>query len=1125
MTLKTILSRSIIVLSLLFYIQLNAQETSSAMNGRIISDKGEDLIGAVVQAVHTPTGSKYTAETDLNGRFNLSNLRPGGPYEITIIYVGYKEQKLKDVYLTLGNTAKFDVSMSENNAILEEVQITGSKDIKTGASTNISKEQLMGLPTLSRNFTDMTRLTPQASNNAFAGTSWRYNNVAIDGAINNDAIGFSPSLGGQSPTSNMPGSSTRTNSISLDAIEQVQVQIAPYDVKLGNFTGGSINAITRSGTNDVTGSVYGFGRNAAITGPNNAGDKSKMPSSYYDYQTGFRVGLPLIKNKLFFFTNEEITKRVEPTFYNSGQSGSVVSDTLVKVIDNYLINKYGYNPGSNATGNTQGYTIYSQSDKFFNRLDWNISDKHKLSLRNNSIISQASNLEESSQAYQFPGYDFVQKNVQSSTVMELKSRFNNSFSNNAILGFTTIHDYRDPTAQGNSIFPQIQINGVGPNAANKFVGNGQLFLGSNREAGIFNTSQKTFEFTDNLNWYKGNHSFTFGTHNEFYFINYGFINSWNGRYDFSSVSNFLNNQPSRVRATYNLGDNSRDYNYNNPSATFNINLLSAYVQDDWQVSKRLKVTPGIRIDMPVVGSSPQIATTNPYNIENPAANTDQNYGSTYTHTATSQIPSGLFGQPLISPRIGFNWDVKGDQSIVIRGGSGLFTGRIPFAWLGYAYYNNGVNFGSFDYKPTGPLPFNLPTDPTNFSNFGTTLVNGKPIDGTQRREIDLIDKNFKMPQNWRSNLAVDFKLPGGYQLTLEGIFTQVVHDVKLQMINLKDSVSYNTYDVNHQQPVYLKGGTYNNRVNNNFSNVYLLSNTNQGYRYSLTAQLKKTYKWGFDWMAAYTYGQSFDVLNGIRNSPESGWQTNQSLVANSPALTHSNFDIRSIIIASAGYKKEWSKSNTSYISLIFSGQSGSPFTYTNGNSISNSGTQVDLAYIPKFDANGNPDITLENVTRADGSVYTAQQQTTDLRNFIEGDSYLKSREGKFTERNEGRTPWNNRLDLRLMHDFNLYTGSSKSTTEAPAVNGRKHTIQVTFDIINFTNLLNPKWGYYYFVPNTINQSVDIGLKPAAFNANGTIKNDPITGKSEFTFSAPQSTYSIDQLASRFQCQLGLRYLF
>ena len=1090
-----------------------AQITTSALTGKIADSKGEVLPGATVQAVYKPTNATSAVNTNAEGRYTLVNLTPGGPYEITITFVGYKTEKYNDVYLKLGETAKVDVSLNEESQQLTEVVVSGANQEaieKVGTGTSVSREQIQTLPTLSRSFSDFTRLTPQSSNNSFAGTNFRYNNITLDGAINNDAIGFSPSLGGLSGTANQPGSSTRTNSFSLDAVQQVQVQIAPYDVSIGNFTGGNINAVSRSGSNTITGSVYGFGRGAAITanynGPGKLADPS-INSSYYDYQAGFRLGLPIVKDKLFWFTNEEITRNSVPQFYpanaqgyfmnqtvdqldasRNGAAGTPtasqpygsmsIADAITAKLESLPTSQYnttgGYNPG--ATGN---YNIYSKSVKFFNRFDWVINQNHSLAIRNNSIISEASNLDRTTLEFQFGNYDFAQKNTNISTVAELKSRFGSNASNSLIVGYTDIKDRRDPL--GSVIFPQMQINGLS---------GGDVLVGSNREAGIFNMRQKTFEFTDNFKYFTGNHALTFGTHNEFYKINYVFINSWNGRFDYNTLDDFLADHPARIRALYSNTDNSRATLLNNSPAKFNVSLTSLYAQDEWTINN-FRLTYGLRADLPLLPTGPN-GTRRSELTADPA-----NYGTTYSYgTPGSQVSTNYFGKPYVSPRIGFNYDVKGDNSIVLRGGSGLFTGRIPFAWLGYTYVNNASTFSQIDYKPStaaaAPAQV-IPTDPSTFAAYNTNVAKSP----ANRTELDLLDKNFSLPRMWRSNLAVDLQLGGGYKLTLEGLYTKTIKDLYIKQINLKDSAFYASYDANKQQPLYINAGHTGNRVYNNFTSIYLVTNTNQGYRYQLTAQLSKSYPFGLSFMAAYTYGQSKDILNGIRNSPESGWQLNQALNPNNPGLTYSNFDIRHRIIATVQYKKTWGESGTSYVSLIPTFQSGSPFTYViKSNTLTGNGQQVDLFYIPKLSGNAS-EVNPYGLTDA---------QKTAFNNFIDGDTYLSKHRGEFTQRNGARTPWNNSMDLRLMHDINFKVGG-----------GKTNTLQITLDVINFSNLISKYWGVYYYTPNTFSSSVDSGLSISSRTA--------ATGAVQGSYTTPTAKWSIDQFNSRAQAQLGVRYIF
>ncbi|GAA3953809.1 TonB-dependent receptor [Chitinophaga oryziterrae] len=1059
---------------------LKAQITSSQLTGKVVSAKGEMLPGVTVLAVNTSTGTRYGGQTNAEGRYLINNLNPGGPYTITVTFIGYKKEERINVNLGLGSTT-FNFQLADESTALSEVVVKGNNTGKAGGF-RVGQNALKTLPSLNRSFQDFTRATPQSNNNSFLGTNYRYNNVTLDGAINNDAIGFSPSLGGQGNTSGQPGSSTRTNPVSLDAVQDIQVLLAPYDVKIGNFLGGSINAVTRSGTNEFHGSVYGFGRNASLIGKNNAGDGSKLPSDFHDYQTGVRLGFPIIKDKLFFFTNEEITRRNDPVILGAGSSDMklLTVDQAQQIRQHMLdldVTKTGkYDPGT--YGNT---SIYSNSNKFFNRLDWNINDKHQLSIRNNTITSQATNLERDQQNFRFSGIDYKQVNNQSSTVAELKSHFSNTLSNSLIVGYSNIHDYRNPTSDPS--LPQIQIASNG----------GTIFLGTDREAAIFNMKQKTFEFTDNVSIFKGRNNITIGTHNEFYNITYGFVNSWNGRVDYKTIADFLADKPSRVRGNFNYTDNSRDYIMDNPSAKFKIGLYSVYAQDEIQVSDRFKITPGIRFDYTNLPNKQALSdkTVN--------ATEDANYGTTYTYTKPKDIRNKYLNNVQISPRLGFNFDINGDQSLVLRGGTGLFTGRIPFAWLGYAYYNNGTSYGAYDKKFGYTSATDAPaagTNPVNVNNQGAAqFVAGQGVnvhDATGATQVDLIDNNFKMPQMWRSSLALDYSTPDQWRFTLEGIYTKTIYDLKFQQVNLVDNPTYMIYDTQKQQPIYSGA-----KINSKFTNAYLLSNTKEGYRYGITGQVSKTFKLGLNASAAYTYGQSKDITNGIRNSMESNWQLNQALSPNNPKLAYSNFDIRHRIVVTANYKVDWMHNGrfVANFAAFFNTSSGVPFTYGFVNTtIQGTPQQVSLAYIPKDQAEARQFFTAANQSMADAFFA-----------YVEGDKYLSKRKGQFTERNGGRTPWNTQADFRFTQDFNFKAG--KAT----------HTLSLTYDIVNLTNLLNKNWGVQYFSPNTFNSTASVGLSTATA---GTPTAYPV-----YTWSNPGTPYSKDFFASRHQMQLGLRYSF
>ncbi|MES2276922.1 MAG: carboxypeptidase regulatory-like domain-containing protein [Bacteroidota bacterium] len=1084
----------------------NAQITTGVISGKVVDAKGGTLPGVTISVVNTSTGTRYGNQTNAEGRYTISNVNPGGPYIITATFIGYKKQEITGITINLGSSTYNFLMPDESTALKEVVVKSSGGATKTGASTRINTNQLRTMPSLSRSLQDLTRLTPQSSNNSFQGTNYRYNNVTLDGAINNDAIGFSPSLGGQNNVSGQVGSSTRTSPVSLDAIQDIQVYVAPYDIKIGNVLGGSINAVTRSGTNTVTGSVYGFGRGAFMIGSNRiptnvGGDGAKEPSEFHDYQFGGRLGLPIIKDKLFFFTTEELARRQDPVIFAAGSAGSAGILSKQDAID--ITKAFTAYTGGISPGTYDNTTIFSNSNKFFNRLDWNINDKNQLTLRNNTISSTATNLERDQQNFRFSGIDYTSHNNSTSTVAELKSRFTNAISNSFLIGYSNVHDYRDPNS--NPALPQIEITGRTPGTT--------IFLGTDREAAIFDMHQKTTEITDNFTVNAGRHTLTFGTHNELYNITYNFVNAWNGRDAYSSIDAFTGTNtsnttvvpftPSRVRANFNYTNNTRDYILANPSAQFKVNLLSAYAQDELQATDNLKITYGLRLDYAGV------PTKQPLSTKTTGAAVDPNYGNTFTYTQPANIQNKYLDNVEMNGRVSFNYDINGDQSVVLRGGTGTFTGRVPFAWFGYAFYNNGNTYGAYDKNNiSAASPITAGTNPTQAPvNGGLGFVNqqNNPVPNTSATgptQVDMIDNNFKMPQVWRSSLALDYKTQDQWRFTLEGIYTKVIHDLKFQQTNTTDQVTYYPYDTQHQQPIFV-----NTKPSANFTNAYLLSNTDQGERYSITGQIGKTLPFGLNVDFAYTYGQAKDITNGIRNSMESNWQLNQALNPNTPTLAYSNFDVRHRIITNLNYKLSYGegKKYSSNFAIFFSATSGTPYSFGFlPSAIDGTGQQVSLAYIPAVGETIKLFSTTPNTPTA-----AEQAQANAFDQFINSDQYLSTRRGKFTERNGARTPWNTSADFRFTQDFTLGNGA------------HKQMLTFTFDIVNLTNLLNSAWGHYYYSPNTFNSTSSIGLTK---NVTPSFANAATTYPT-YKFVNPGVPYAVDQFASRFQMQFGVRYSF
>jgi Fe-S cluster biosynthesis and repair protein YggX len=1065
----------------LFYLSLNfslfAQVTTAEIRGKVsevAADSSNNKVAqSLITAVHTPTGTIYSALTFSDGTFVLSNLKTGGPYTIELSTPGHKNQLINDITLGLDEVKFVNFDLAISAKVIEEVQVVSQRKIadskKGGTGKTIDKETIENLPSLNRSLSDVTKLTPQSSGNSFGGSNYRYNNLNIDGTGANDAFGFQePASGaGGSTASGTPGALAKTQPISLDAIEQLQVNISPYDVRLGNFTGASINAVTRSGTNTTQASVYFFNRNQYTTGRSIDSEKTRL-GKYNDFQTGFRLGGALKKDKLFYFFNAEITNRIESVGNAPGSSTSNFYFSEMQALKDTLFKRYNYDAGTITNA-----TIRNNSTKVFARLDWNINPKNQALIRVNFVEGFAENLERTPTILNFGGQGFRHTSKSFNIVGELKSKLSNQWNNKLILGIGSVQDKRDP--EGSVIFPHIEITNNTTNT---------IFAGSYREAAVFQMKQKNFELTDNLVFNRNKHTVTLGTHVEVFQFNYHFVTPYNGRWAYRSLADFYANKPSRIRGTYNLDDNSYENNYENPSATFQAVLPSVYAQHDVKFTPFFKLTYGVRLEANIFPQDPQLV-------------------SSFQQTAKfTDVRSGVRDQVNVSPRLGFTYDILKNktiriksfmrvvatfQTITARGGTGIFVGRMPFAWMAYSHIYNGTKYGNIDVRPTTAI--NLITQ--NFEQLATL--------STKQNEINIVDKNYKLPQVWRSNLGLDFKTRTNYLFTIEGLFSKTIADALFQTINAKDSTV--VLQGADNRPVFATTAPIG-KENQNYTNVFKLTNTKKGFRYSVSVSAAKEFKFGLSVFTAYNFGVSKDVMNGVRVSPQANWEWNQTILANDPKLSYSNFDIRHRTITNISYTMKWKKVvEKSMFSLIFNGQSGNPYSYVYSGDLNKDGSpNNDLLFVPNTQA----DINLVDIKDAGGNVISsASQQWQNLDNYISSNKYLNSRRGKYTERNGGRTPWNYQMDIRLTNQFKL---GKKS----------KQNLQVMIDIINFTNLLNRTWGRQLFVPNTTN---------AGYSAI-TVKNVSSSGLATYNFNNPTSTpWQADPIASRWQLQIGLRYNF
>lgn len=999
------LIKYVVTLALLCVNTVSAQVTSGTLTGTAKDNNGNGIANASVTVVYLPTSQKIITRTNETGKFTVANLKPGYPYGLYVVALGYRPKSFTDIFIDLGKTTERNVTLDKAVVELQGIQVTADNQAqarKEGSVVRLNREKVEALPTLSRSLQDMTRMTPQGNGVSFAGSNYRYNNLTIDGATSNDAFGFSQSSG-QSTASvptGTPGSLSRTQPISLDAIEQVEVVIAPYDVKIGNFTGGSVNAVTRSGTNKTQGSVYSFGRIPEMIGD---GVSGPIPPTFREVQTGLRIGGPIVKNKLFYFTNIEVSRRIDPVLFQPGTSGAFLTKEVAQLVSDSLVTFAARSGVPNFDAGTYGiYSIPANNEKYFGRLDWNLGNSI-LTLRSNYVNASAGNLERGQSLNKLASQDFTHFSRNSNTVAELKSQLGVGVSNSALVGYSLVQDHRIP--YGNTFAPQIEIQDIQY---------GQVNAGADREGVVYGTRVRTIELTDNLTWALNRHTITAGTHNEFYNVQYTFVNGYAGRWQYANLASFLANRPNRIRATFDLTNNSLDYVTKNPGANFNIAVPSVYLQDEMALTDKLKVTAGIRADWNIMDTPVQA---------NEFTNLTLTDGSKPYSTITNNYGTSL----LVAPRTGFIYETK---HVTARGGIGFFQGRMPFAWYAYPFIHNGLVVGNIDVRPTTTVP--LIVDP----------LRQKTLSSTTTYEMNVIENNYVQPQMRRSNLALDIKLPSKTLLVLDWTYTKTLNDIVFTNIGLPAPAG--NLGGADTRPIYTST-RLSTTVNNPYTSVFALNNTTLGYRYNVTANLSK--KWNnFDAMTAYSYGQSKDLANGQRNSFQSHVEYNQLVKGNQYDLTWSNFDVRHRVVTNAS----WNWKNTN-VSAVYTGASGSPFSYVYSGDLNGDGSSHnDLLYIPR---NSN-EITLVPSARASGQsdTRTAAQIWADLDKFISNEPYLSKHRGEYAQRNGARTPWNHRLDMRVTQNLT-------------------RNIQSTLDILNVGNMLNNAWGKYYFVPNLNNQNV------------------------------------------------------
>ncbi|MDZ7290879.1 MAG: carboxypeptidase regulatory-like domain-containing protein [candidate division KSB1 bacterium] len=1003
--------------------------TTAAINGTIVDNKGQPLIGANVVAVHTPSGSVFGAVSRTDGRFNIPGMRVGGPYTVTASLIGYKTQKQENVFLTLGQDLRLGFVLPEEAVEIGEIQVVAERDpvlsaSRTGAATSISTLAIQTLPTISRRIEDIVRLTPQYSSSSygpsFSGQDSRLNNITVDGSYFNNSFG----LAGQ------PGDRTNVAPISLEAIEQLQVNIAPYDVRQGHFVGAGVNTVTKSGTNEFSGSIYGLTRNEDLVGTK-ARDAKVDPGTFKQNQIGVRLSGPIMKNKLFFFANYEGDKLTQPatTYIARTSTSEPVTGNVTRVLasdldnlSNFLKTNFGYE-----TGGYQGYDFETPATRFIAKLDYNLNDRNKLTLRYNHLdsdtdvlVSNSSSLGFGSRRTNNTGLNFQNSNYKimeniRSLVGEWTSVIGNNMANDLIIGYTHNDESRKYVG---TMFPFVDI-----------LEGGSVYTSFGFEPFTPNNELRywSFQVQNNFTIYGPKHNLTFGVSAERYESENVFFPGSQSVYVYNSLADFYTDandylkNPNRTTSPVTLRRFQVRWmnipGLEKPIQPLKVFYTGAYAQDEWQVNKALRVTVGLRLDVPFFGDT---------GYDNPLADqlTFRDEKGNAVQYKTDKLPDPNI---LWSPRVGFNWDVTGDRSTQVRGGTGIFTGTPAYVWISNQIGNTGVLTGFERLDNTTARPFH--PDPNHYKKAPT----GGPA---ATYELALTDPNFKFPQLWRSNIAVDKSLPFGLIGTAEFIYNRDVNGIYYINANLPaPNANFTGADTRPRWTAGIK-------INSPVDNAIVLKNQNKGYSWDIAASLERPFSNGLYGKAGYRYGMAKNTIDP-GSIAFGSWNNNQHPGdPNNPGVAFSAYSPGHRVFVALSYRKEYFSFGGTTVSLFWQGYTQGNASYVfSGDLNGDGGTSNDLIYIPR----DKSEMNFEQFTSS-GTTFTAQQQADAWEAFIQQDKYLSKHRGEYAERNAVFLPMVFRADLSIAQD--LFTN----------IQNKRNTLQFRVDFVNIGNLLNKNWG-------------------------------------------------------------------
>jgi len=1065
-----------------------AQVTTSSLSGKITDSKGEALAGATVVAVHVPSGTQYATFCDNAGNYRIQNMRVGGPYKVDVSFVGYSTSTYTDIVLKLGETYVQNGQLTETTTSLQEVVVTAGirnsilSSERSGTMTNVSGRDLVNMPTINRSIADFMKFTPQAQGNSFGGRDGRFNTITIDGAAFNNNFGLS--------SNPLPGGEAQP--IALDAIEEISVSMAPYDVRQSQFTGASINAVTRSGDNTFKGSVYSYIRPENFTGNTVDGREVSGARDRSSLNFGGRIGGPIIKNKLFFFLSGEYgTESVPGVSWKPSTDGVSDADLMISRtteadmirVRDHLINTYNYDPGKYKDFDP----FKNENYKILGRIDWNISKNHKLTLRYNDVVGTSDQQTNSNsgplslrgssrigiQSMAFSNAFYGFKNTVRSMTGELNSSFSPKISNKFLASYTFIQDTR---TSNSDIFPFVDI-----------WKDGDAYMSFGYELFTFNNdvTNKTLTITNNLTFNLNKHTLTAGLSFDSLFFRNSYIREGTTYYRYASVDDFINSaNPIGFGVTY--GYNGVDA----PGATATFGFAAGYLQDEWQVVPKLKVTYGVRLELPLYLDKLQ---------DNPAI-----AALTFADGKKIDVSTWPNSQLVVSPRLGFNWDVKGDRSLQIRGGSGIFTGMLPFVWFTNQPTNSGTlqspeigwaagnaNLNGLDFHP----------DYKEFLESNPTLFPTTPGSLPSNSTLAQVGKDFKFPQIWRSNLAFDIELPWNMVFTGEAIYSKDINAVQQIDINLAEPTGTLAGADNR---IYWSSSTAA-RVVSSIRAATELVNATKGYQYSLTAMLTKNFSKGFSGMFAYTYTMAKDISANPGSSAYSAYSSNTSVGSlNDPELSYSNFSTPHRLIGNVSYKLEYANHLATTFSLVYAGYQTGRWTYTYSNDLNGDGVSSDIMYVP-----GQPN----DLRFVDYNGMSAADQAATFWNYVYNNEYLHSRMGKYAERYGEVQPWIHRFDAKILQDVFANFGSD-----------RKYTLQVSLDLLNVGNMINDSWGTYTYNPLTSFENV----RPLTVVSRGSATSQPtfrLNANSLQDFKDKTTLSKSLSTSSTWGCLLGVRLIF